>query len=51
MNKKVKKKKQIPEYHVLRLVDAMKRIEDQLIKNLLIQLKTKEKNQKIYEKS
>ena len=47
INKKMRKKNQIPKYHILSSKEMMKKIRDQLIKNLLIQWDTKEENQKI----
>ena len=47
MNKKVKKKNQIPKYYVPSPKEMMKKTRDQLIKNLLTQWDIKEENQKI----
>ena len=47
MNRKIKKKNQILKYHAPSPEETMKKIRDQLIKNLLIQWDTEEENRKI----
>ena len=47
MNRKIKKKNQISNYHAFNPKETMKKIQDQSIKNLLIQWNTEEKNRKI----
>ena len=51
LDRKVKKKNQIPEYHASSLEEYNEDwyLCNQLIKNLLTQWDTKEKNRKIYE--
>ena len=46
-NKKVRKKNQIPKYHAPRPKRTMKKIQDQLMKNILTQWDIEEENQKI----
>ena len=46
-SRKIRKKNQIPKYYTPSPKKTMKKIQDRLIKNLLIQWDTKEENQKI----
>ena len=46
-NKKMKKKNQIPKYHAPSPKRTIRKIQDQLINNFLIQWDTEEENQKI----
>ena len=46
MNKKIKKKNQIPKYHTPCFMGTMKKIQDQLIKNLLPSRKLRKKTKK-----
>ena len=45
----MKKKNQITKYHIPSHMRIMRKIQDQLIKNLLTKLRTEKENQKIYE--
>ena len=47
MNKKVRKKNQIPKYYASSPEETIRKIRNQLMKNLLIQWDTEEENQKI----
>ena len=47
MNRKVKKKNQIPKYHAPSPEETMRKIRDRLMKNLLIQWDTKKEIRKI----
>ena len=47
INKKIKKKNQISKYYAPSFEEIMRKIQDQLIKNLLIQWNIEEENRKI----
>ena len=47
INKKVRLKNQIPKYYALSLKETMRKIQDQLMKNLLTQWDVEEENRKI----
>ena len=47
INKKMKKKNQIPKYHAPSSKKMIRKIQDQLIKNFLTQWYTEEENRKI----
>ena len=47
MSRKIRKKNQIPRYHVLSPKGTIRKIQDRLMKNLLTQWDTEEENRKI----